>query len=479
MADVIGKFGGDEDTNRFVQSSTKMVNGRMTDEGGKGMDYKMKPSDWRSDKDQERDVTRDKDRNRGRDRDWDRDKDRDRDRNRVRHSNTLEASRKNSKWKSRVGNADPDSFDTQKKQEPSGDFEPVQHGVVPQQTTTLHFAHVPGDLTAEDELAALCGQYGALGGLAIRKTPNNSHEAKVTYMLWEDASAAYSALCTKFSLGWAPPSKVPPYPWYIHLTLRTHDTMLQRYNMPRVNVDTSISPKIRKLIDITARSVVKHGPEFEEALKGREAHNPCFAFMQSPYDTAEHTYYRWRLFSLYQGDNMAQWRTVPFQMFYGGAVWTPPSCGEMRERVGKGVSSENPLSEGDKAAFFDILRQLKPTNESICAAMMFCMQRAAAAAELAAILADALSLKETPSNMKLSRLHLLSDVLHNSASRVHSASLFRIHFQQNLPRIFKGLHATTGTDPLFRSSVMSLLRIWSNWQVYPEDFIASLAMELN
>jgi U2-associated protein SR140 len=41
---------------------------------------------------------------------------------------------------------------------------------------------------------------------------------------------------------------------------------------------------------------------------------------QSP----EHIYYRWRLFSLLQGDSKEDWRMDEFRMFKGGSLWKPP-----------------------------------------------------------------------------------------------------------------------------------------------------------
>ena len=38
----------------------------------------------------------------------------------------------------------------------------------------------------------------------------------------------------------------------------------------------------------------------------------------------EHIYYRWRLYSLSQGDTKSRWRDEPFQMFEGGPWWIPP-----------------------------------------------------------------------------------------------------------------------------------------------------------
>jgi hypothetical protein len=38
----------------------------------------------------------------------------------------------------------------------------------------------------------------------------------------------------------------------------------------------------------------------------------------------EHIYYRWKLYSLLQGDSLYQWRSEPFQMFAEGPWWIPP-----------------------------------------------------------------------------------------------------------------------------------------------------------
>jgi len=49
----------------------------------------------------------------------------------------------------------------------------------------------------------------------------------------------------------------------------------------------------------------------------REATNAQFSFM---FNTAlpEHRYYRWRTYSLSQGDTLKAWRSAPFQMVAGG-----------------------------------------------------------------------------------------------------------------------------------------------------------------
>lgn len=55
----------------------------------------------------------------------------------------------------------------------------------------------------------------------------------------------------------------------------------------------------------------------------KERNNPEFAFL---YDLSspDHAYYRWRLYSLLQGDSLKAWRTAQFVMVKGSAAWIPP-----------------------------------------------------------------------------------------------------------------------------------------------------------
>lgn len=55
----------------------------------------------------------------------------------------------------------------------------------------------------------------------------------------------------------------------------------------------------------------------------KESNNPQFRFLFQP-ESADHIYYRWKIFSFLQGENDHNWRTVPFQMQVGGPVWHPP-----------------------------------------------------------------------------------------------------------------------------------------------------------
>lgn len=85
-------------------------------------------------------------------------------------------------------------------------------------------------------------------------------------------------------------------------------------------------PKDRTLLGIIHRViefVVREGPIFEAMLMQREKGNHMYRFL---FDNRcnEHVYYRWKLFSILQGDTPTQWRTKEFKMFEGGPMWRPP-----------------------------------------------------------------------------------------------------------------------------------------------------------
>ena len=58
------------------------------------------------------------------------------------------------------------------------------------------------------------------------------------------------------------------------------------------------------------------------------------------------------------------------------------------------------------------------------------------------VLSDALSLPETPVPVKVARLLLVSDVLHNSTAPVRNASRYRSLLEAALPDIFESLQVS-------------------------------------
>lgn len=78
-----------------------------------------------------------------------------------------------------------------------------------------------------------------------------------------------------------------------------------------------------EIIHQTIQLVLKNGPDFEKMLVNREQGNPRYDFLTNLY-SAEHAYYRWKIFSLSNGDFENWWKCQPFVMFQGGPTWFPP-----------------------------------------------------------------------------------------------------------------------------------------------------------
>ena len=85
----------------------------------------------------------------------------------------------------------------------------------------------------------------------------------------------------------------------------------------------------------------------------------------------------------------------------------------------------------------------------------------------------------------MARLHLICDILHNSAASVPSAWKFRSEFQSRLGVVFDHLaniyHSFPGrmTAETFKKQITSIVDIWDDWIVFPPDFTAELRQRLD
>ena len=82
----------------------------------------------------------------------------------------------------------------------------------------------------------------------------------------------------------------------------------------RICVPTELPSPLAAFLDLIAVHVAVGGPAVEDEVRMREANNPYFAFLRAPWHDPAAVYYRWRLYSLLQGDSLQQWRTAPFVM---------------------------------------------------------------------------------------------------------------------------------------------------------------------
>lgn len=90
----------------------------------------------------------------------------------------------------------------------------------------------------------------------------------------------------------------------------------------------------------------------------------------------------------------------------------------------------------------------------------------------------------TPVPRKVARLHLICDILHNSAAPLPMAWKFRQEFQARLGLVFDHLstiyHSFPGriTAETFKNQIVGVVDIWDDWIVFPPDFTGELRERL-
>ncbi|XP_061877788.1 U2 snRNP-associated SURP motif-containing protein-like isoform X6 [Entelurus aequoreus] len=235
--------------------------------------------------------------------------------------------------------------------------------------------------------------------------------------------------------------------------------------------------------------VVREGPMFEAMIMNREISNPMYRFLfenQSP----AHVYYRWKLYTILQGEAPVKWRTDDFRMFKNGSLWRPPPLnpylhgpyddGEEEEDDDDESIKKGGLKEDERDKLEEMLRALTPRRGDVAEAMLFCLNRAEAAEEIVECVAESLSILKTPLPKKIARLYLVSDVLYNSSAKVANASYYRKYFENKLCQMFSDLNATYRSiqghlqSENFKQRVMACFRAWEDWAVYPDPFLIKL-----
>uniref|UniRef100_A0A7E4V8Y0 U2 snRNP-associated SURP motif-containing protein n=1 Tax=Panagrellus redivivus TaxID=6233 RepID=A0A7E4V8Y0_PANRE len=301
------------------------------------------------------------------------------------------------------------------------------------------------------------------------------------------------------------PDFTKPFPSSDPQMIAEYDKML-RNAIVRVVIPTE--RPLLKLIHRTIEYLVREGPQFEAAIMAREIKNPMFRFL---FDNCQptHIYYRWRLFSILQGDDLYKWRTERFRMFDEGSWWEPPPhklYGAMPpelyhtaieptkvgrhqfrkrhiEEVERERERENErakrrrgaLSDEDREFFEELLRNLTPKRRHVGLAMCWCLRRARSAKEIVECIVESLMVPETPLYKKLGRFYLLSDILAN-CGEVAGPDI--AHFRQYVEPKLEGVFAefsnvfkripTRINQTQFRSRVTSCIQLWSDNTIYPK-----------
>eukprot|EP01071_Lankesteria_metandrocarpae_P006538 Lankesteria_metandrocarpae@DN4392_c0_g1_i1.p1 len=266
-----------------------------------------------------------------------------------------------------------------------------------------------------------------------------------------------------------------------------------------IMVNVPSDPKLKALIDKLATYIAEDGHPFEQQIMERETDNERFNFLFD-FNSEDHRYYRWRVFASAQGDTPKSWRLEPFQVFAGGLNWVPPEkCyfAEPRVEIGSrpvgGLSQMTrrreergaqsgyvPLADDPRTELEHILRQLTRNRDSIHNGMVFCLDHSDSAEEVVDCIVQSLTLKETAHELKMARLWLLSDVLHNSSSSKQSAWTFRSVIEKLLPSVcyhFAKVHRSISgrlTAAQFKDQLLKVFAVWESWGVYDQRLLKGL-----
>ncbi|XP_027771456.1 LOW QUALITY PROTEIN: protein RRC1-like [Solanum pennellii] len=375
----------------------------------------------------------------------------------------------------------PDDFDPSGRPGSFDDGDP--------QTTNLYVGNLSPQVD-ENFLLRTFGRFGPIASVKIM-WPRTEEERRrqrncgfVAFMNRADAQAAKDEMEGvivyeyELKIGWGKsvslPSQALPAPPPGHMAIRSKEgatvilsgpsgppvttvpgqnsELVLTPNVPDIMVIPPEDDHMRHVIDTMALCVLDGGCAFEQAIMERGRGNPLFSFLFE-LGSKEHTYYVWRLYSFAQGDTLQRWRTVPFIMITGSGRWIPPSLptpkgADHEKEAGstyaagrsRRVDVERTLTDAQRDEFEDMLRSLTLERSQIKEAMGFSLDNADAAGEVVEVLTESLTLKETPIPTKVSRLMLVSDILHNSSAPVKNASAYRTKFEASLPDIMESFN---------------------------------------
>jgi len=419
---------------------------------------------------------------------------------------------------------------------------------------------------SESDLMPYFGRFGPLASVKIMYPRSEEEKLKgrncafVAFCCRKDAERCMSKLQNteymghELKLGWGksvpnlgtqPPIYVPerlkwlltpPKPSQLPLNaqppskLASTDYAMENLDQCTVRVVIPNDMQLVRLINRTIQHVVLQGPIFEAMLMDKESNNPMFQFLFD-YTCPAHTYYRWRLFSILNGESLTCWRTQKFRMYEGGPLWKPPilpfnqygmpSSDEDEDFEEKPAARKSGFAPiGGKVSLFgdrkdseedtriskwdekesepsrkndenrkmpsaqrneldSALNSLSPVRDLIGDLMALCLEQVEFAQEVVDCIVESITDTDCNFNQRLARLYLVSDILYNSTA-VPKASKYRQLFDVHLTPIFEKLHKIYSqiesrfVAEQFRTRVSVVLRAWAAWSLFTTDTLVKL-----
>ena len=378
-----------------------------------------------------------------------------------------------------------------------------------QTSTNLFIANLNPKMNEQD-LIDIFGVYGPLASVKIMwprgEERGNTNVGFVAYMSRQDGERALNHLKsrTDMRIRWGKAVEIPSQPVHIppllqKLLLPPPQSGLPFNAQPRNEIDQNIIDKElkesvvivtipfeRKVLSIIHRTiefVVREGPLFEAMLMSKEVNNPSYMFLFDN-KSADHIYYRWKLYSILRGESQNSWSTKEFRMFKDGSVWRPPLLLDYAAGMPEVFFNNEPkrLSDSKHQLFVSYIENLTLNRSNIANAMVFCMYYEEASEDVMKILVNFLGMDSTDAIKKISCLYLISDVLYNSRMRkVSKTSPSYIEvFDKEIERVFKVLtqmwsKLTKSDQNVFKSKVLEVIRAWNIWKIYDTQLLDQLS----
>ena len=190
-------------------------------------------------------------------------------------------------------------------------------------TTNLHVGNLAPTVT-ENVLAEMFRKYGPLHSLKIfwprrdERRHRRGNSGFVSFKRRQDAEDA------KFHLnGKKLDGNTMRIDWGKSVSrsrIRREPTSSDR----KIVISYPESKLVRKRIDTLATYVASDGENFERIVRERERENSEFAFLFDSSDSSR--FYRWRVWSLVNGDSLDRWQTKPFQILSNIILHFMESC---------------------------------------------------------------------------------------------------------------------------------------------------------
>ncbi|EKM54545.1 uncharacterized protein PHACADRAFT_185461 [Phanerochaete carnosa HHB-10118-sp] len=226
-----------------------------------------------------------------------------------------------------------------------------------------------------------------------------------------------------------------------------------------------------QFIRTVAAEVKGHGEEYARSLQEREQSNPKYGFLKPGH--RRHKLY----VNLIKRDKSIE---PEFDDEGYNSIYSTDSAEESERERGR----KNQLGRLARKRFEAMLRALSGRRGELARCMAFSLEHAEAASEVADIIVSSLLVDGTPVPRKVARLHLICDILHNSAAPLPMAWKFRQEFQARLGIVFDHLstiyHSFPGriTAETFKKQIATIVDIWDDWIVFPPDFTSELRQRL-